>query len=152
MEFTGNRRDEFIADARSILILQDRRRSAARVLENRMRGLNWKGWHDFGAFVRLCRDLGFHCYDGISKRNQRVHFIAIDPAPPAEPDYFEGIGFVLVSHDGIFVNRSNPPGSSPRRASARVWKTERGVRGFCERKRYDFSLIRHTRDLDNGAA
>lgn len=152
MELPPEKQKEFIADVRSILVLQDRRRSAMHVLENRMRGLGWKGWTNFTVFAQLCRDVGFHVYEGMGRRNRRAHFVAIDPAPDAEPDYFAEIGFVIAVRAGVWINRSNPAGETSVRAAARIWKTQRGVDKYRQRPGYDGATIQHTRDLDDGAA
>lgn len=152
MELTGAKRTEFVSDVRSILLLQEYERSSSHVLENRMRAMGWKGWRDLGAFVRLCRDTGFHGYNGLNRQRQTTHFVAMSRAPSTEPDSFKGVGFVIAVKPGEWVNRGRPVKTTEFRANARVWATRGGVLGYCERLGHDFSCIESTRILDDGAA
>ena len=146
MELGEQKRVEFIGDVRSILVLQDLNRSASVILEKRMRSMGWKGWNSYSVFVQICRDVGFHVYDGMGKRKRPTHFISLDPAPPAEPDYFRGVGWVVAVRAGVWDNRGRPVGTTTARGSARVWTTRGGVLGYCERFGHPKWCIQSTKD------
>lgn len=152
MELTDAKRAEFARDVRSILQLQECERLSSRALEARMRAMNWKGWRDLGAFVRLCRNNGFYGYNGLNRQRQTTHFVAMSIAPAKEPDSFKGVGYVVAVTDGEWVNRSRPVKTTKFRANARVWTTRGGVLGYCERLGHDFSCIESTKVLDGAPA
>ena len=64
----------------------------------------------------------------------------------AVPDHFEAVGFVIAAGDG-WVNRGNPPKTTPLNRMARVWRTHRGVVGYCRNNGHNLDAIRSTKKI-----
>lgn len=131
----------------SILTLRPRRRSVASVLMKHLRAQGWRTtWANYAQFTLLCKRLHLFCYNAIGQSNRIVEFIALDERPATEPDHFEAIGYVIVSGLG-WVNRGNPPKTTELNRMARVWRTHKGVVGYCRSNDHALDAIRSTKEI-----
>lgn len=113
----------------------------------RLRADGWRGtWANDAQFTLICKRMHLFCYQAIGQSNRLVEFIALDARPAEVPDHFEAVGFVIAAGDG-WVNRGNPPKTTPLNRMARVWRTYRGVVGYCRNNGHNLDAIRSTKKI-----
>lgn len=148
LDVSASTRGALKADIVSILTLQPRRRSVAMVLMSRLHSQGWgRLWANFEQFTLLCKRLHLFRYRAKGRAGQIVEFIALDAKPEAEPDYFAASGFVITAADGHWVNRGNPAKTTTLNSMARIWKTRRGVVGYCRNNGHDLDGIKATKEI-----